>query len=293
MRIEFCPVCNANTFETFLRTKDYFFTKEEFCIDKCTNCGFKFTNPIPEESEIGKYYKSEEYLSHTNRQRSLKDVLYRYVKRYALRRKFTLIKKHTNKTSGSILDYGCATGDFLSVFKNEQWLISGIELDQQSREAAKAIHKLNVFAGKNELKGEEFDVITLWHVLEHISDLNPSMEFFHKHLKDKGRIFIAVPNIESWDSKKYGKYWAALDVPRHLYHFDKNTVSGLLEKHGFVIESILPMVFDSYFVSLLSEKYKRGYYNYFNAFINGLRSNLDAKKNHNFSSLIFVARKKV
>jgi predicted SAM-dependent methyltransferase len=111
-------------------------------------------------------------------------------------------------------------------------------------------------------------------------------------LKDEGIAFIALPNHKSWDTQYYKKQWAAWDVPRHLYHFSMDTFSNLAKKHGFKIVEILPMKFDAFYVSLLSEKYRTNKMNYIKALFQGMKSNRWAKKNNNnYSSLIYVLRK--
>ncbi|MDZ7742934.1 MAG: class I SAM-dependent methyltransferase [Bacteroidota bacterium] len=289
--IKECPLCKNDDFESYLHTLDYFLTQEDFHISKCKSCGFIFTNPIPNERDLGRYYKSEEYLSHTNKKNSLKDYLYQIVKTRNLRKKYKTVCDYAGLNKGRILDYGSASGDLLAFFKSKDWEVRGIEADRESRDHAITKHDIKVFGDKSGLDLEQFDVITLWHVLEHVADLDQSLEFFHAHLHTKGKLFLALPNIDSWDARHYGKYWAALDVPRHLYHFNKQSVERLLSRQGFQLTAVLPMHFDAYFIALLSEKYKHGRLDYFSAFIKGMRSNIHARKNRQYSSLLYVLEK--
>ncbi len=289
--IKECPVCKNSAFESFLHSRDYFLTQEDFHISKCKNCEFVFTNPVPHERELGKYYKSDEYLSHSNKKSSLKDFLYQLVKTRNLKKKYNTVCKYASIQKRSILDYGSASGDLLAYFATKGWNVRGIEADDETREKSIKQHAIKVFSKKQDLDLHQYDAITLWHVLEHVADLDESLSFFHENLKAKAKLFLALPNIDSWDARHYGKYWAALDVPRHLYHFNKQSVEGLLIRFGFKMRDIRPMHFDAYFISLLSEKYKKGHHDYFTAFLNGMRSNSFARKNMQHSSLLYVFEK--
>ena len=289
--IKKCPVCGSNKQEKALETKDYFLSQEDFKISKCKSCGFHFTNPRPIEAELGKYYKSEEYISHSNSNKGLFGILYQTIRNYTLKKKYQLVSNL--KDGHQILDIGCATGQFLHEFKDRGWNCTGIEPDKKARSFAKTEYDLKVFdsAKINDLKDHSFDVISMWHVLEHVADLNTRMLDLQRLLKENGYLFIALPNFESWDAKHYGKYWAGLDVPRHLYHFTKSDVELLFGKYGFKIVDMKAMKFDSYYVSLLSEKYKRNVLYLFSAFFKGWYSNLKAGKTPpNNSSLLYILK---
>lgn len=287
-----CPVCNAKEFTLFLTCKDYTVSQELFNIVSCKACNFKFTSPRPSDSEIGKYYKSEDYVSHTNTKKGLINKLYHSVRSYTLKGKLKLISKYVSR--GTMLDYGCGTGMFLGTCKDAGWNTYGFEPDSDARTIALS-KGLVVFNSKDEIKqklgGNKFDIITLWHVLEHVTDLKPTLQFFSDNLSDKGRLVIAVPNYTSFDAQLYKEFWAGYDVPRHIYHFEINTISNLLGQFGFKHELSLPMKFDSTYVSMLSEKYKTGTIKYPSAFINGLRSNVKAKDANAYSSVIYVFKK--
>lgn len=286
-----CPICGSIKLENSFKTQDYFLTHKEFGISKCKSCGFHFTNSRPKESDLGEYYKSEEYISHSNSNRGLFGYLYQSVRKYTLRKKYDLVS--SLKSGEQILDIGCATGQFLHEFKDRGWKCRGIEPDENAREFARENYELKVLDPSKigELEDHSFDVISMWHVLEHVSDLHGRMEDLTRLIKANGFLFIALPNIESWDAKHYKKYWAGLDVPRHLYHFSKKDVELLFGKYGFHIVDIKPMKFDSYYVSLLSEKYRKNPFYLFSAFFKAWYSNFKARKNPpNHSSLLYVLK---
>lgn len=290
--IKNCPVCGSGKADPFLTAKDYFLSGESFSIVQCSGCGFRFTNPRPEAGELGKYYHSEDYISHSDSKKGVFASVYQQVRRYTLGRKGALISKY--QKGGDLLDIGCATGQFLHFMAGRGWTVTGIEPDEKTRNYAIAEYGLQVFAEEKLIEFEDsaFDVITMWHVLEHVSELNNRMEQIRKLIKPAGTILIAVPNCESYDAKKYGNFWSAYDLPRHLYHFTKSDLIRLAEKHGFETVQILPMKFDSYYVSLLSEKYRHGKMRWAQGFWNGFWSNLLSGQKRGYSSQIYVLKRK-
>lgn len=291
-KIEKCPVCGNENFVEFLKINDYFLTKEQFTIVNCDNCGFRFTNPRPEAENLSAYYKSEEYISHSNTKKGIVNKVYHFVRNYSHKKKYSLINKF--QTNGnSILDIGCATGEFLNFFKEKGWETLGIEPGVEARKFAKENYNLNVYEESEieKLPNQSYSVITMWHVLEHVPQLNKRITELKRILKDDGILVIAVPNSNSYDAEYYKNFWAAYDVPRHLYHFNSDTLRKLFKKNDFRIEKILPMKFDSYYVSLLSEKYKNKKSNFLKAFYIGLKSNFKAGNELNNSSIILVLKK--
>ena len=297
-KLKECPVCGHNHFKDFKTCKDYTVSKELFNIVSCESCGFKFTNPRPTQETIGAYYKSEEYVSHTNSKKGIINTIYQIVRKRTLKEKVSLINSLV-PNKGKILDMGCGTGFFLQACKNDGWKISGIEPDEDARKLAKqntdSVINADIFCCYDEL--DAFDIVTTWHVVEHIHKLNESIAKVNQVLKSGGIFIIAVPNPGSKDAEMYQENWAAYDVPRHLYHFNQSSINQLLQKHNFELIATKPMVFDSYYVSMLSEKnigrdINKGI-NYFKAFSNGLKSNNWAKENNNnYSSLIYIFKKK-
>ncbi len=287
-----CPVCGSDTFEPFIYGNDYFLTGEKFEIVKCKGCGFRFTNPRPVAGDLGRYYESAEYISHSDTRKGLFASVYQLVRKYTLARKLSMISKFGQK--GEILDIGCATGQFLHYMSEHGWNTTGIEPDEKARERAVADYGLQVFPEEkiNALSKFSFYVITMWHVLEHVSDLTGRMEQLKSLLKPEGTLIIAVPNCDSYDAKRYRQFWAGYDLPRHLYHFTKSDIKLLAEKNGFTIVNILPMKFDAFYVSLLSEKYKSGTMRWIPALWNGFWSNLRAGQKYGHSSQIYVIKMK-
>jgi SAM-dependent methyltransferase len=287
-----CPVCNATQFSPFLTCVDHTVSRETFQIVQCNSCDFKFTNPRPEESVLGGYYKSEEYVSHSNTRKGFINSTYQTVRKYTLLKKLQLISKYFK--TGNILDIGCGTGEFLNVCKNAKWKTLGIEPDPDARKMAIDNYGLDV-REESELKklpDESFEIISMWHVLEHVPKLNERIEELKRLIKPNGIIIIAVPNCNSLDAKIYKEHWAAYDVPRHLYHFTPTDIESLFRKHGLKMFSVLPMVFDSFYVSMLSEKIKTGKTNILRSTWNGFRSNLSAiKSGRTYSSQIYLIRK--
>ena len=288
-KVESCPICSSNRFSNFIVVQDYLVSRDSFAIIKCDECNFKITSPRPIKEELGNYYKSENYISHTSKANNPINWIYKLVRNYTLAQKYKLINKRVSK--GKILDYGCGTGDFLRYFKNKGWNIEGIEPDREAAKIAANKNKIDVLPEVSYIKKNKYTAITLWHVLEHISDINHVLEQLKPLLDNKGRIFIAVPNVQSYDAQYYKEKWAGYDVPRHLYHFEKSTMKKLMKRHGLKIKEILPMYFDSFYVSMLSEKYKNGKNNFIAAFKSGYKSNKEAKPNKNYSSLIYIIKK--
>lgn len=291
-QIASCPLCGKNEFSPFISCKDYTISRETFNIVQCKSCQFKFTNPIPTPEKLGDYYKSESYISHSDTKKGLIAKLYHLVRTYTLKQKLKYVSKCVSR--GTILDYGCGTGMFLEVCKQSGWNTIGVE---PSKETGKILQKKNlkVYNSINELKGknqiQKFDAITLWHVLEHVVDLKDTLSYFKEALTENGVLLIAVPNHKSYDAEYYREFWAAFDIPRHLYHFEQETVKFLLGQFNFKLIDVIPMKFDSYYVSMLSEKYRHGKNNLIGAIYRGLISNLKARSKKEYSSLIYVFKK--
>ena len=246
------------------------------------------TSPKPDISKIGQYYDSENYVSHTDGRSGLFERAYQIAKRFAIGRKLRLIRSLHPET-GRILDYGAGTGDFLEESKRAGWNVFGIEPNERARILASK-KGVDLVAERSELSIEKFDVITLWHVLEHLHDLDASIEYLVKHLADTGLLIIAVPNYRSWDAQHYGSHWAAYDVPRHLWHFSKHSMEVLF-KGRLELFDIRPMRLDAFYVSLLSERYRNNRFGWPAAIWSGIRSNAYGRRHHEYSSHIYCFRK--
>jgi len=249
------------------------------------------TFPLPSFEKLADYYKSEDYISHTNYMRNPIEIIYHFVRRISIKRKLKLIDSFSSNTK-RLLDVGCGTGEFLKAAKQKGWNITGIEPSERARQAANKKTDNAIFGVEDfqKLAPKSYDIITLWHVLEHLPNLEEQLSLFKKLLKFNGILIVAVPNFKSYDAKYYQNFWAAYDAPRHLWHFSKQSIFKLAQKNYMKVENILPMVFDAFYVSLLSEKYKSGSFNPLKAFSVGWRSNRMAKKSGEYSSLIYVIK---
>lgn len=250
------------------------------------------THPQPSLEELSKYYDSDDYISHTGAKRNLLEQVYHIVKSIALKRKLKLINKVSNGGK-QLLDVGCGTGDFLKISQQNSWSVTGIEPNAKARSMAWEKVGDLIFDETHIIKLEKksFDVITLWHVLEHLPNINDQIKNLNALLKPNGTLIIAVPNFKSHDAIYYREFWAAYDAPRHLWHFSKNSISKLVSLEHLSVVEIIPMKFDAFYVSLLSEKYKSGKMNVMKAFKTGWRSNQLAKTSKEYSSLIYVIKK--
>ena len=301
-----CPACDSSLINPVLSARDYTVSGESFSIWQCANCSIRFTQDVPNIDTMGKYYKSENYISHTNTSKGLINRLYQIIRKKTLKRKRKLVSKIAGKKQGEILDVGSGTGAFVNEMKQNGWQVMGLEPDAGARKIAKEIFNYGLRDTPElfHLPENFFDVITLWHVLEHVHDLQNFLNQLKKILKSSGQIIIAVPNYTSLDASVYKEYWAAYDVPRHLYHFSPLAMEFLMKKTGMEIIEQQPMWFDSFYISLLSSKYKNarlrafgearpeGKTNWLASIIIGVRSNLkamfDKKK---CSSVIYIIRK--
>ncbi len=274
--------------QPFLTVKDYSVSQEIFELYHDDKLDMLITSPQPSLENLGKYYESVDYISHTDSKRSLFEKAYHFVKTIALKNKLNLINS-LQSDKGSILDIGAGTGDFLSVAKENGWHTIGVEPSEKAKAIAKK-KGVSFVGATNELDDHSFDVISMWHVLEHVPNLENQIKELKRLLKPNGTLIIAVPNFKSFDAKHYGKFWAAYDVPIHFWHFSKTAIKILFEKEEMKLVKVLPMKFDSFYVSLLSEKYKTGKMNYIKAFFVGLQSNWQAKKNFEYSSHIYILK---
>lgn len=291
-KINVCPACEKKSFTKKFLCKDYTVSHETFQIVQCDFCGLGITTPRPAQENIGAYYLSENYISHTRKAQTIVDKIYLFARRFTLKRKLNLINTLRDKP-GHILDYGCGTGEFLLTCKNAKWFINGVEPSAEARIKAQQILSTEI---ENSIENfqTKFDVITLWHVLEHVPDPLSTLQQLSDKLNPNGTIVVAVPNYNSHDGSHYKEYWAGFDVPRHLWHFNTKSMDLLLKKKTLKLESIKPMKLDSFYVSLLSEKYKRDKQtipSMVHAFLIGLLSNIKAKRNGNYSSLIYIIKK--
>ena len=269
-----------------LNCKDHTVSGERYEVMKNQEFDLLVTSPVP--SNLEKYYQSEDYISHTDAKKSLFDKVYQIVKRHTLKKKVMLLDSFLTEEK-TVLDIGAGTGDFLQACKKNHWKVAGVEPSLKAREIAKS---KNVLLEKDLsfFKGQKFDVITLWHVLEHVENLEAYTQSLKDLLKENGTLLIAVPNYKSFDATYYGVFWAAFDVPRHLWHFSQTSIQKIFALVSLNLTREIPMKFDAYYVSLLSEKYKNGKMNILKSFWIGFQSNRKAKKSSEYSSLIYILK---
>ncbi|MDP1842906.1 MAG: class I SAM-dependent methyltransferase [Sediminibacterium sp.] len=289
-----CPACNAEQIHPALSAIDYTVSKQPFAIWHCDGCSFRFTQDIPDINAIGSYYQSNSYVSHSDTKEGLINQLYHLVRNYTLGTKSRLIQRVTGLSAGTILDIGAGTGAFANAMQAKAWKVTGLEPDASARMQAEKNYGINLIIPNSidQLENNYFNAITLWHVLEHVHDLAGYWQQFSRLIAPNGKLVIAVPNYTSSDAEHYGAYWAAYDVPRHLYHFSPASMEKLALQHGFRLVKLQPMWFDSFYVSMLSETYQNGKSNLLAACWQGLKSNFKALfDNRECSSVIYVFEK--
>lgn len=291
-----CPCCDSQSISKVLQCKDHTVSKETFDVWECAACKIRFTQNVPESDFIGTYYQSDAYISHTDTEKGLVNKIYKIARNYTLKWKMKLVHRYTGKhvKNGFLLDIGAGTGAFLNTMVAANWSVFGLEPDEGARKICNDKYHLQLHppAELFQLPTEKFDVVTLWHVLEHVHQLHEYIEQIKRVLKKDGVAFIALPNYLSKDAQQYGAYWAAYDVPRHLYHFSPFAMQKLMEQHNMIVEATQPMWLDAYYIAMLSEQYKRGKSNLLAAVLNGLNSNRYARRNkETCSSLVYIIKK--
>ncbi|MBQ8501707.1 MAG: class I SAM-dependent methyltransferase [Bacteroides sp.] len=294
--IEKCPLCGGKRLERSVTCVDHFASGEMFHLYTCADCGFLFTQDVPAEEEIGRYYETPNYISHSDTHSGIVNRLYHRVRKYMLGRKARLVQQSTHLETGRLLDVGSGTGYFADTMKQRGWQVQAIEKSAQARDFAREHFGLDVKPAEalmQEWKPASFDVITLWHVLEHLEHLNDVWQRLNELLTEKGVLIVAVPNCSSYDAEKYGALWAAYDVPRHLWHFTPDTMQQFGSKHGFIMAERRPMPFDAFYVSMLTEKNMNRSFPFLRGMLTGILAWFSSLvKKERSSSMIYVFRKK-
>lgn len=290
-----CPLCKESGIRKRFACKDHFATGEAFDIYECPGCGLVFTQGVPDEKEIGRYYESQEYISHSNTRKGLFNKAYHLVRSIMLARKARIIERLTLLKNGKILDYGAGTGHFARTMEKRGWDVTAIEKSPQARELAQKEWGFSMFPEEHlaSIEARSLDVVTLWHVMEHIQDPGRFWDELYRIIDDTGIAVIALPNCKSYDARKYQENWAAYDVPRHLWHFTPTTVMRWGKEHGFILERLMTMPFDGFYISMLSERYKGSRMAGIKGLWNGLKGWIATSTSREASSsLIYVFRKK-
>jgi 2-polyprenyl-3-methyl-5-hydroxy-6-metoxy-1,4-benzoquinol methylase len=284
-----CPACGEEKMTRVLQAKDYTVSQNTFDIVSCVTCHLLFTNPRPEAEQAGYFYKSENYISHSNTQKGFVNKLYHAVRNITLKQKTNLIQAYQQGTK-NLLDIGCGNGHFLHACQQRGWNTFGMELDPETAARAAALTKQSISPNLQMIPEEaHFELISLWHVLEHVYEIDAYFEFFKTRLTPDGKLLLALPNSNSFDASYFNAFWAAYDVPRHIYHFTPETIQFVAKKHGFKLAKQKGQVFDSFYISLLSHEYKTGSKKLVASFFVGLWSNILAYfKTGNYSSNIYI-----
>lgn len=272
-----------------MKVKDFSVSGEYFDLFYNVDQSILITSPQPSEDKIGRYYESENYISHTDSKKNWFEKAYQIVKYFSLKRKINLINR-LQPAKGKLLDIGAGTGGFLVTAQKNGWFVLGIEPNKKAIKIAEE-KKIEILTDLTKLEENQFDVITLWHVLEHLPNLTYHLEIFHKLLKPNGVLVIAVPNFKCYSATHYQSFWAAYDVPRHFWHFSQKGIHTILSKNYFQLDKVFPMKWDAYYICLLSEKYKHGQIKIFSALFHSFKCNQVAKENGEYASLIYSIKK--
>ena len=289
-----CPLCSSAAINLKIVCNDHFKSNESFPVWACSVCGFCFTQDHPDETAIGKYYESEDYISHSDTSKGLVNKIYRMVRKRMLRKKRSIVINETGLKQGTILDIGSGTGHFAAAMKDAGWMARGIEINKKARDASAENFGLDIISPSDisTLESNSFDSITLWHVLEHFNDLHGYIQEISRLLKPGGTCIIALPNISSYDADHFRQYWAAYDVPRHLWHFNPDTFGFLFEGKGFSMVNVRPLPLDVFYISILSERYKGNRMAFITGILKGSYFALPALFNkRKSSSLIYILKK--
>ena len=286
-----CPWCSSEKAQINLWLKDEFLTKEDFHICQCLSCGLLYTMPRPTKEKIGAYYKSEEYYSHQENKKGFIPRIYEAVKKVNLKTKYKLATK--GMETGKMLDIGCGVGDYIHFAEEHGWKCMGVEPSEEAKTIAQKRIKGKIINSEEleNIPDETFDVITMWHVLEHIDDLKWQLTQLQRLVKKDGRIVIAVPNYKSYDAQYYKELWAAYDVPRHLNHFSKPTIVKIFNSSGLKLMKIEKLVWDAYYISYMSEQYKHHSLPLIKGAYRGLMSNCKARRTGEWSSMVYIFEK--
>lgn len=287
-----CPWCESEKTQIHLWVKDEFLSNEEFEIHKCLHCGLLFTEPRPAKNKLQEYYKSEEYYSHQENKTGFIPRIYEKVKSINLKNKLRMATYGMGK--GRVLDIGCGVGDFLHVMENKDWETTGIEPSADAIAIAKTRMNAQLFAPEDidKLGDESFDLITMWHVLEHVDDLKNEIAHLERLLKKGGRLVLALPNFKSYDANYYKEHWAAYDVPRHLNHFCRQSIDNVFKNSQLTLIKTDKLVWDAFYISYMSEQYIRHSFALLRGIFRGWVSNLKARNSGEWSSLVYIFEKK-
>lgn len=283
-----CPWCESEKTQIHFWVKDFFLTQETFEIHECHNCGLLFTEPRPKPEEIGNYYQSEKYYSHKENKSGFIPRIYEIVKKVNIRHKVKIATE--GKSVGKMLEIGCGVGDFLHEMEEQGWNCTGIEPSDDAKAIAKNKIKAQILEPNeiSQLPDRSFDLITMWHVLEHVDNLKEEVHHLQRLLKENGRLVLALPNFKSADAEYYKEYWAAYDVPRHLNHFCRKSINNVFNTNKLRLKKTDKLIWDACYISYMSEKYKNHTFPLLKGTIRGFISNCKARRSGEWSSLVYI-----
>lgn len=270
-----------------LKLIDNLVSREEFQLVWNQDYQCYETSPLPEKLE--KYYESEDYISHTDDSETLISRIYQRAKRINLRHKLKLAARYC-EGPGVIMDIGAGTGDFVKYAQDRGWEAYGVEPNETARERAHA-KGVAVYSNISVQQEAVYDAVTMWHVLEHLPDLEDQIRAISQTLKPGGTLILAVPNYKSLDAKYYKSNWAAYDVPRHVWHFSRGSIESIFKRHGYELQAMKPLWLDAFYISWLSETYKRNRLAPISGAFMGMASNLYGLFRREFSSHVYILKR--
>lgn len=278
---------HKNTPLLLAKCKDHLVSHEQFSVvlDKASQIAS--THPQPAAHLLPAYYQSDEYISHGTKQRSVFSLLYALIQKRMFGIKRQWLSNGTQQAP-RYLDYGCGTGALVRYLTAKGWDAHGVEPNAKAR---KVFNNLKVVSSLGELTPAPFDVIGLWHVLEHVPNPTETLAELIDILTPQGKLFLALPNFNSYDAAFYSNEWAGYDVPRHLWHFSSHGIVQLCESLGLKHTKTNGMFFDAFYVSYLSEKHRRKCFPFVRGFFIGLWSNIRAKKTGEYSAMLYCFEK--
>ena len=290
-----CPLCGASGQIPYANCTDFTVSKESYTLLRCPECGVVYTLDPPSEDEMTRYDKLNLKLKLGDKPKGLTQKLYYRVRAYMLGWKARMVEKLAYRTRGSLLNYGAKTGFFSHKMERRGWKVTSVERYHEERLFSLEMfhHRMIDVPEMDSLHAGTFDVITMWHVFEHTHHPNELLSRFYELLRPGGILVMACPNIRSTDAMHYGPYWAAYDVPRHLWHFDPNSINILAHRHGFTLMHHEKMPFDSFYISVLSEKHMRHKLAFIRGILYGLHSwRISLTRRSRSSSIVYVFRKR-
>ena len=295
LTINACPVCGGTRLKQLMTCTDFSASHEQFELHTCEACGFVFTQDAPTGQALDAYYETPDYISHSDTRRGLINKAYHAVRSYMLGNKARLVIRESHRPKGRLLDIGTGTGYFANAMLQRGWQVEAVERNAAARQFARQRFGIEVQpeTALDAYAPGSFDVVTLWHVMEHLQALDATWEQARRLLGERGVLIVAAPNCASYDARRYGPYWAAYDVPRHLWHFAPATIQPLASRHGFAMAARYPMPFDAFYISMLSEKYRGSRHPFAKGLCAGALAWLHAAgAKEQSSSMIYVFRKK-